>query len=79
MHSLHLFCLMNKNNVENQPEMSDAELLADRVASKIVNVPNIIYAVGVANIGCLLFGYEVGAGNMTILYRTSLLISYDYF
>ena len=43
--------LMNKYNVENQPKMSDAELLADRVASKIVNVPNIIYAVGVANLG----------------------------
>ena len=47
--------------------LSDAELLADRVASKVVSVPNILYAVVVANIGCLLFGYEVGAGKFSVL------------
>ena len=51
----------------NGENLSDAELLADRVASKVVSVPNILYAVGVANIGCLLFGYEVGAGKRSLL------------
>jgi len=45
-----------------EERLSEAELVADKVASKIVSVPNILYVVGVANIGCLLFGYEVGAG-----------------
>ena len=51
---------------ENSAHLSDAELLADRVASKVVSVPNILYAVVVANIGCLLFGYEVGAGEYSM-------------
>eukprot|EP01035_Chromulina_nebulosa_P021128 gene21128-27380_t len=55
----------------NGENLSDAELLADRVASKVVSVPNILYAVGVANIGCLLFGYEVGAASWTLLYIKS--------
>lgn len=55
------------NSRFNGENLSDAELLADRVASKVVNVPNILYAVGVANIGCLLFGYEVGAGKRSLL------------
>ena len=60
----------------NGENLSDAELLADRVASKVVSVPNILYAVGVANIGCLLFGYEVGAGKqrslLKLLYRVKI-------
>lgn len=58
----------NTSRSINGEHLSDAELLADRVASKVVSVPNILYAVGVANIGCLLFGYEVGAGKCTRLH-----------